>query len=104
MLFTTLNFCFFLAVVLALSYALPKPARRYLLLGASLYFYMAWIPRYVLILLLLITVDFFAALWIERRSGAARHTALVVSLCANLGLLGYFKYANFARDTWLQMI
>ena len=103
MLFTTVQFCIFLIVVLALFYALPKPARRYLLLTASLYFYVAWIPRYVVILLLLVTIDYLAALWIERRERAARHTALVVSLCANLGLLGYFKYANFARETWFQI-
>ena len=101
MLFTTLSFCIFLVVVLALFYILPKPWRRYLLLAASLYFYMAWIPRYVLLLLLLITIDYVAALWIESREGARRHAALVISLCANLGLLGYFKYANFARETWL---
>ena len=103
MLFTTLNFCIFLAVVLALFYVLPKPARRYLLLAASLYFYMAWIPRYVLILLLLISIDYLAAIWIESREGPPRHAALVVSLCANLGLLGWFKYANFARDTWFSL-
>jgi alginate O-acetyltransferase complex protein AlgI len=91
-------------VVLALFYVLPKPGRRYLLLAASLYFYMAWIPRYVVILLLLITIDYLAALWIEKREGPPRHAALVVSLCANLGLLGWFKYANFARDTWLHLI
>jgi alginate O-acetyltransferase complex protein AlgI len=101
MLFTTLNFCIFLVVVLALFYALPRPARKYLLLAASLYFYMAWIPRYVLILLFLITIDYLAALWIERREGSRRRAALIVSLCANLGLLGWFKYANFARETWL---
>ena len=104
MLFTSLNFCAFLVVVLALFYALPKPARRYLLLAASLFFYMAWIPRYVAILLLLITIDFAAALWIESREGARRHAALVISLCANLGLLGWFKYANFARDTWMALV
>lgn len=104
MLFTTLNFCVFLVVVLALFYVLLKPARRYLLLAASLYFYMAWIPRYVVILLLLITIDYFAARWIEARAGASRHTALVISLCANLGLLGWFKYANFLRDTWFAIV
>lgn len=104
MLFTTLNFAIFLVAVLALFYALPRPARRYLLLAASLFFYMAWIPRYVAILLLLITIDYFAALWIESREGARRHAALLVSLGANLGLLGWFKYANFARDTWLSLI
>ena len=104
MLFTTLNFCIFLAVTLALFYALPKPARRYLLLAASMFFYMAWIPRYVAVLLFLITIDFFAALWIESREGARRHAALVISVCANLGLLGWFKYANFARDTWFSLV
>jgi alginate O-acetyltransferase complex protein AlgI len=98
MLFTTLEFCIFLVAVLVLFYALPKLARKYLLLAASLYFYMAWIPRYVVILLLLITIDYLAALWIESREGPPRHAALVISLCANLGLLGYFKYANFARE------
>ena len=103
MLFTTPEFCLFLAAVLALFYALPEPARKYLLLAASLYFYIAWIPRYVVILLLLITIDYLAALWIESRQGPPRRAALVVSLCANLGLLGYFKYANFARETFLSL-
>src|ERR1700749_28494 len=96
MLFSSMNLCVFLAVVLALFYLLPQPARKYLLLGASLYFYIAWIPRYVFILLLLISIDYLAALWIETREGTRRHAALVTSLCANLGLLGCFKYTNFA--------
>src|SRR4051812_43697847 len=104
MLFTSLSFGIFLAVVLALFYALPQAARKYLLLAASLYFYMAWIPRYVLILILLITIDYFAALWIETREGSRRHAALVASLSANLGLLAWFKYANFARDTWFAIL
>lgn len=104
MLFTTPNFCIFLFVVLALYYAVPRPVRRYLMLAASLFFYMAWIPRYVAILLLLITVDYAAALWIESRAGARRHAALVISLAANLGLLGWFKYANFARETILALL
>jgi len=83
---------------------LPKPARRYLLLAASLFFYMAWIPKYVVILLVLITIDYLAARWIEKREGAARRAAMIVSLCANLGLLGYFKYANFALGTWSQLL
>lgn len=103
MLFTTAEFLVFLVVVLASFYLLPKPARKYLLLAASLYFYIAWIPKYVLILLLLITIDFFAALWIESREGALRRVAVTISLCANLGLLGYFKYANFARETWFRL-
>jgi alginate O-acetyltransferase complex protein AlgI len=100
MLFTTFPFLVFLLVVLALFYLLPKPARRYLMLAASLGFYMAWNWKFVVLLLGLITVDFFAALWIRSRQGHTRSLALLVSLAANIGMLGWFKYANFIRETW----
>ena len=105
MLFTTFTFVIFLLVVLGLFYALPRDARRYLLLGASLFFYMAWIPKYVVVILGLITIDYAAAICIIRTPrGWNRRASLVVSLCANVGLLGWFKYANFLRETWLHLV
>ena len=104
MLFTTFTFLGFLVVVLALFYLIPQRFRRYLLLAASLVFYMAWRAGYVVVILGLITVDYFAALWIARREGASRRMALIVSLAANIGMLGWFKYANFARDIWIQLV
>jgi alginate O-acetyltransferase complex protein AlgI len=56
---------------------------------------MSWNAKFVLLLLALITVDYFAAQWIEARTGPRRHAALTLSLVANLGFLAYFKYANF---------
>jgi alginate O-acetyltransferase complex protein AlgI len=87
-----------------LFYILPRPARRYLLLAASLFFYMAWRAKFVILILGLITVDYSAALWISRRQGAQRRMALMLSLAANVGMLGWFKYANFARETWLHLL
>ncbi|MEP6714136.1 MAG: MBOAT family O-acyltransferase [Terriglobia bacterium] len=104
MLFTTIPFLVFLVCVLVLFYALPKGARRYLLLGASLFFYASWNAKYLILLLGLITIDYAAAIWIHRRAGWHRRMALLVSLCANVGLLGWFKYANFVRTTWLSLI
>src|ERR1700730_8857389 len=104
MLFTTLNFVLFLAVVLGSFYILPRPLRRYLPLAASLFFYMAWNAKFVVLILGLITIDFFAALWIIHKEGHQRRIALLVSLCANIGLLGYFKYTNFLRDTFLHIL
>jgi D-alanyl-lipoteichoic acid acyltransferase DltB (MBOAT superfamily) len=101
MLFTTLQFALFLVVMLALFYLLPKGARRYLLLAGSLYFYMVWNPKFVVLLYGLITIDYFAAIWIRSRQGWNRKTALMISLAANLGLLGWFKYANFLREMFL---
>ena len=103
MLFTTFTFVQFLIVVLALFYFLPKPARRYLLLAASLIFYMAWNAKFVVLILGLITVDYLAAIWIGRRKGFERRLALIVSLAANIGMLGWFKYANFIRQIWYSL-
>ena len=100
MLFTTFPFLGFLLLVLALFYGLPQQYRRVLLLVSSLLFYMAWNAKFVVLILGLITVDYFAALWISMRSGGQRRMALLVSLAANIGMLGWFKYANFARETW----
>ncbi len=96
MLFQTPQFFAFLAVVLALFYAVPPAWRKYILLAASYYFYMSWIPVFILLLLSLTAIDYTAARWIARASSPAhRKTALVISLSANLGLLGFFKYYNF---------
>ncbi len=103
MLFTTLNFVVFLVVVLSLFYILPRPWRRYLLLASSIFFYMAWNAKYVVVILSLITIDYAAALWIIKREGWHRRVALLVSLCANIGLLGWFKYANFLGGIWIDL-
>ena len=71
---------------------------RYLtfLLFLSLLFYSWHVPQYIWILLLSAVVDF----WTAQRLGAvkeplARRLLLAASLIVNLGLLCYFKYADF---------
>jgi D-alanyl-lipoteichoic acid acyltransferase DltB (MBOAT superfamily) len=98
-LFTTWPFAAFLAAVLLLFYLLPRRWRPCLLLAASLLFYMAWRARFVFLILGLIAIDYTAARVIAAQSGRRRKMALWVSLAANLGLLGWFKYANFVRAT-----
>jgi alginate O-acetyltransferase complex protein AlgI len=96
MLFNTPHFFLFLAVVLLLFYTAPSSWRKYILLAASYFFYMSWIPKFILLLLSLTAIDYTAARWIARtQSPGGRKTALVISLAANLGLLGFFKYYNF---------
>ena len=95
MLFNTLQFVVFLFAVLTAFYIGPVRWRKVLLLIASYYFYMCWNPKFILLLLMLTTVDYYAALWVQASSGARRKIALVISLAANLGFLGFFKYYNF---------
>jgi len=96
MLFNTVQFFLFLAVVLVLFYAAPKPARRPILLAASYFFYMSFIPKYVLVLLALTGIDYTSAIWIERApSHRTKKLFLIAGVSANLGFLGFFKYFNF---------
>ncbi|HUJ50660.1 MAG TPA: MBOAT family O-acyltransferase [Bryobacteraceae bacterium] len=87
---------FFIVVVLLLRFAPSRILRQALLLVASLGFYAAFKPVYLLILLMPICIDFFCAIQIEQRAGAtARKFWLAAGVISNLALLGYFKYANF---------
>lgn len=95
MLFNSLHFLFFLPVVVALYYLLPHKFRWVLIFFASCYFYMAFIPKYILILFLIILIDYFSALAIEAAKGRNRLYWLVASLLSNIVLLSFFKYFNF---------
>nr|HEX4317783.1 MBOAT family O-acyltransferase [Kofleriaceae bacterium] len=61
--------------------------------------------RYLLALLLgTIVLDYYLALWIERaESPWARRALVVVSLCSNLGILVFFKYADFFTQDVLHL-
>src|SRR5580658_7092841 len=105
MLFQTPQFFAFLGVVLILFYSAPQKWRKFILLAASYYFYMSWIPVFILLLLSLTAIDYCAAMWIARGvSLRSRKTALVTSLAANLGLLGFFKYYNFFAENIARLL
>jgi len=97
--FTELRFVPFLALVFLVHWALPwHRARKAWLLAASYVFYGAWDARFCSLLLLSTVVDYVAALRMVRPSSRKR-AWLALSLLVNLGLLGYFKYANFFLDS-----
>lgn len=95
MLFNSLHFLAFFPVVLAMYFVLPHRFRWAWLLGTSCYFYAAFIPAYLLILFVLILVDYVAGIAISGAEGPRRKAFLVLSLFANIGMLGFFKYYNF---------
>ncbi|MCA1714281.1 MAG: MBOAT family protein, partial [Gammaproteobacteria bacterium] len=97
MLFNSLTFIAFFAIVLALHNApLSWRAKKLNLLLASYLFYAAWNPPFVILLWISTLVDWWAAGRIARtQAPAQRRALLLVSLATNLGLLGYFKYGGF---------
>ena len=95
MLFNSFHFVFFFIVVTTLYFLLPHRFRWFLLLAGSCYFYMAFIPVYILILGFTIVIDYFAGIWLEKTEGKKRKYFLIASLIANVGVLAIFKYYNF---------
>lgn len=90
---------FFLPIVLLLYYISPKALRNFVLLIASLIFYAWGEPVYVLIMLFSTVFDYTNGRLIEsfkkRGKNKAAKAVLVIDMCGNLGILGFFKYADF---------
>jgi len=100
MLFVTQKFLVFFLLTFLGYWIIPwHRARTVWLLGASAVFYMSWNPWLITLILFSASVDFVAALALERTSHRrVRQSILVGSITINLGLLAYFKYANFFLD------
>lgn len=98
MLFNSYHFLYFFIVVTTLYFLLPHRFRWFMLLVASCYFYMTFVPVYILILFFTIVVDYFAGIYIEKSQGQTRKWFLVASLVANIGVLAIFKYFNFVNE------
>ena len=107
MVFNSLQFLWFFAVVYALYRTAPlllppAPAHRaqnWLLLVASYYFYAAWDYRFLALLAASTLVDYTCGLVLGRTADPARRrTVLWLSIGFNLTLLGFFKYFNFFAD------
>lgn len=98
MLFNSISFLIFFPIVFLLYYLIPVKFRNLFLLIASLFFYMSFVPEYVLILLGLITVDYFLGILMNKAEGGRRRTFLIISVVSNIGVLLLFKYFNFFSE------
>jgi alginate O-acetyltransferase complex protein AlgI len=105
MLFNSFEFIFgFLPLVVVVYYFLaqsryPKSAQLWLF-AASLFFYGWWNPMFVLLIAASILVNFYLGNLLQHKHPKWLY---VIGLVFNLGLLFYFKYANFFLEnlSWL---
>ena len=93
----------FLPIVLILYYLCPAKLRNLILFIASLIFYAWGEPVYVLIMLFSTVFDYTNGRLIEKLKSQDRNRAakgvLIVDLCGNLAILGFFKYTDFVLET-----
>jgi len=96
-LFPTIQFALFFAVVWLTFRVLPREGRIWVLLASSLLFYSFWYPVYLLLLLLEIGVNY--ALLRRLRTSPRPRAVLATSVTFTLGILAWTKYAGFAAQT-----
>lgn len=103
MLFNSLTFAVFFAVVLAVHHLpLTWHVKKLHLLLASYVFYAAWNPPFVALLWLSTVIDYVAARQIAATAAKGpRRFWLGLSMLTNLGLLGFFKYGGFALENFV---
>lgn len=100
MTFVSFEYLVLLAVTFAVYYLLPWRARILFLLAVNYVFYAYWEPWYAYIIGFTTLMDYAAGLLIDATEDPRRRRLfLALSIAANLGMLGYFKYTNFALDT-----
>lgn len=97
MLFSSIPFLYyFLPCVLILYFVVPKCLKNTVLLLSSLVFYAWGEPKYMLLMAVSITLGYVFGLLIEIWRGTKLSKLfLILSIVTSLGLLGYFKYADF---------
>jgi alginate O-acetyltransferase complex protein AlgI len=93
----------FLPLFFLAYYVSPYKFRNGIILIGSLFFYAWGAPKFIFVLLLSLFIDFYLVNIIYTSSGRQKKMVLAVSLFLTIGLLCYFKYANFFVENvdWL---
>lgn len=93
---SSLFLLYFLPVFLVIYYLLPRIAKNPFILVASILFYAWGAPVFIFIVLGSIILDFYIVKIIYHAGSVKKKRwFLAFSVILNIGLLAYFKYANF---------
>src|SRR5215471_186680 len=98
MLFPTISFAVFFAVVYPITWALNSRNtwKKWFLVAASYYFYAFWKLEFTLVLAASSVGNYLIALWLGALpDGRVRKMVFWLAVAANLSVLGFFKYWNF---------
>jgi alginate O-acetyltransferase complex protein AlgI len=98
MIFSSLQYLLFLPLVTILYWRTRGTTRLWVVVLASYFFYMSWLPIYGILLFVMTGVNWALGLGIaaaRRNSGSWMKPLMVAGLAANLGCLCYYKYTNF---------
>ena len=104
MIFNSIGFFIFFAVVLAVLYVLPAKFRWIWVLAGSIFFYAFARPGYVLVPLLITVLTYYTGIAIEQAtSEKGKQKIFVAGVCFIIAILVFFKYANFFTSTFTEL-
>ncbi|WP_042277785.1 MBOAT family O-acyltransferase [Nonlabens tegetincola] len=107
MLFNSLEYLVFLPLVFALFWMFKSQLniQNLILLIASYVFYGWWDYRFLALIAFSTIADYVISHVIERQKPQhIKKCLLIISICINLGLLGFFKYYNFFIESWVDIM
>ena len=101
MLFNSIDFIvFFNLLLLLLFFVRQYKNQKVIFLLASYLFYMWWNPAFILLIILSTVIDFFLGQKIHKDKN--KKPWLILSIMANLGILGFFKYFGGKTLEWIE--
>ena len=96
MLFASMTFLWvFLPILFATYFLVKEKYRNYILLIFSLIFYSWGEPKYVILMIVSIIMNYILGRVMDKQTKTKRKIILAITIVLNLLLLGYFKYFNF---------
>jgi len=106
MLFNSLDFALFLPLVFILYWFVAKgrlKLQNALVLVSSYLFYGWWDERFLLLIAASTLIDYSIGRQLAVSKNARKRKLLLwTSIIANIGILGYFKYANFFIENFIE--
>lgn len=95
MLFNSFSYIVFFPFIVILYYITPYRFRWLLLLAASIFFYLSFIPWYIVIIAATIGISYLAGIGLEQSRTKNKKMIILIAIAANVVPLLVFKYFNF---------
>jgi len=100
MIFNSITFLVFISIFIPIYFYLKGKLRLLFVLASSYLFYGWWDWRFLSLIVISTLIDYTVGLKLDTESDPIkRKTLLLISIVANLGILGFFKYFNFFADS-----
>lgn len=105
MLFNSIDFALFLPLVFCLYWFVTNKklkVQNVLVLVSSYVFYGWWDARFLILIAFSTCVDYWVGLQLQQTTKRSKRRSLLwTSILINIGMLGYFKYANFFIENFI---